>query len=129
MGEQRSERVAEAIRKEISEIIQRELKDPRIGFITITRVQVTNDLRSALVYFSILGSQDDRKKTLEGLKSSAGFLRGQIGQRLRLRFTPELRFKFDGSIEHSAHIAEVLEKLKKEKESNTRHSNHDEQIE
>ncbi len=117
MSEQRSERVAEAIRKEISEIIHKELKDPRIGFITITRVQVTDDLRVACVYFSILGTQEDKKKTLEGLKSAAGFLRGQIGQRLRLRFTPELRFKFDRSIEYSAHIAEVLEKLKREEEN------------
>ena len=115
MSQQRSERVAEAIRKEISQIIHNELKDPRIGFITITRVEVTDDLRYAWVYFSILGTTGDRRKTLEGLNHAAGFLRSQIGQRLRLRFTPELRFKFDRSIEYSAHIAEVLEKLKREK--------------
>lgn len=117
MGSQRSEKVAEAIRKEISEIIQREMKDPRIGFITITRVQVTDDLRYVEVYFSILGTTEERKETLKGLNSAAGFLRREIGKRLGLRYAPELRFKFDRSIEYSTHIAEVLEKLKKEKES------------
>lgn len=116
MGDQRSERVAEAIRKEISEIIHKEIKDPRIGFITITRVRVTDDLRYAEIYFSILGNVDEVRKTLNGLRSATGFLRREIGKRLRLRFTPELRFKFDRSIEYSAHIAKVLEKLKKEKE-------------
>jgi len=118
VGEIRSERIAEAIRKEVSELIQKEMKDPRIGFITITRVLVTDDLRFADIYYSILGSEEDRKRTLEGLRSAAGFLRKEIGQRLRLRFTPELRFNFDRSIAYSAHIAEVLEKLKKEKKSN-----------
>lgn len=120
MSSQRSEKVAEAIRREISEVIHNEMKDPRIGFLTVTKVRVTDDLRHAEVYFSILGAKEDRKKALDGLNSAGGFLRRQIGERLKLRYTPELKFTLDKSIEYSAHIAEVLEKLKKEKESSER---------
>lgn len=116
MNTQRLNKIAEAIRQEISEIIQNEIKDPRIGFVTITRVKVTSDLGFADIYFSVLEGAGNKKATQIGLRSAAGFLRKEIGQRLRMRFTPQIRFKFDNSIECSAHIDEVLTKLKKEKE-------------
>ncbi|MEA3329025.1 MAG: 30S ribosome-binding factor RbfA [Candidatus Omnitrophota bacterium] len=116
MNNQRLSRVAEIIRQEISELIQKEVKDPRIGFITITGVKVTADLRFADVYFSVLGSDKNKKSTRIGLQNAAGFLRKAVGQRLRMRFVPEIRFRFDKSIEYSAQIDDVLAKIKKEKE-------------
>ena len=115
MNQQRRERIAETIRQELSDIIQKEMKDPRIGFVTIIRVTVTNDLRYADVYFSVFGKDKDKISSKIGLQNAAGYLRKEIGQRLRMRFIPEIRFKFDRSIEYSAHIDEVLEKLEREK--------------
>ncbi|MEA3560325.1 MAG: 30S ribosome-binding factor RbfA [Candidatus Omnitrophota bacterium] len=115
MNTQRLNKISESIRQEISELIQKEVKDPRIGFVTITRVEVTADLRFANVYFSVLGSAKNKKSTRIGLQNAAGFLRTTMGQNLRMRFVPEIRFRFDNSIEYSAQIDEVLTKLKKEK--------------
>ena len=114
MNKQRREKISENIKQEISEIIQKEAKDPRIGFVTIIRVELTNDAKYADVYFSVLGSDKDKNNSKVGLERATGYLRKEIGQRLKMRFTPELRFRFDGSIEYSAHIDQVLENLKKE---------------
>lgn len=115
MNSQRLSRISETIRQEISELIQKEVKDPRVGFITITGVKVTADLRFADIYFSVLGSDKSKKSTQIGLKNASGFLRKAIGQRLRMRFVPEIRFRFDRSIEYSTQIDTVLAKIKKEK--------------
>lgn len=112
----RPERVQVALKKEISSIIHEELKDPRIGFITITRVDVTPDLRYARIYFSILGEDETKQQSLEGLKSAAGFIRRLIGQRLNLRFVPEIVFIRDDSIEYSIELEKRLNQLQKDKD-------------
>ncbi len=114
MRQQRREKIAETIRQEICDILRKGSKDPRIGFVTITRVTVSNDSRYAEVYFTVLGKEKEKLSSGIALRNSAGYLRGEIGHRLSLRFMPELRFKYDKSIEYSSHINDVLEKLKKE---------------
>jgi ribosome-binding factor A len=112
----RSEKVADVIRKEISEmIIQKTIKDPRIGFLTITRVLVSDDCRMARVYFSVMGSIDERNRSLEGLNSAKGYVRKQLGTRMRLRYTPDIIFQFDPSIEYAIHLDEVIHHLHEEK--------------
>jgi ribosome-binding factor A len=113
----RSTRVADLIQKEISEILMRSIKDPRIGFVTITRVQVTEDCRSAKIYFSIMGTQEERKLSLDGLDSAKGFIRKELGKRISLRYTPEIMFQFDPSIEYAIHIEEVIQRLHGKEES------------
>lgn len=108
----RIDRVSEAIRKEVSIIIHDELKDPRLGFVTITGVEMTADLRLAKIFFSVLGKEEDRKKTQEALTCALGFIRRLIAQRINLRFAPEIIFKEDRSVEHSVRIQELLDQLK-----------------
>ena len=108
----RQEKLAQALKKEISSIIQDELKDPRLGFITITEVQVTPDLRCAKVFFSVLGKEQDYKKTKIALDSALGFIRRLIAQRIRLRFTPEIFFKEDRSCEYGFKIEKILEEIR-----------------
>lgn len=107
----RAARLGEAIKEEISDIIQRGLKDPRIGFVTITGVEVSHDLRHATVFFSILGSESERKETLAGLDSARGYIRTELGKRIRLKFLPELSFKLDKTIEESQRITELIQKM------------------
>jgi ribosome-binding factor A len=113
----RQQRVAEALRKEISSIIHDEIKDPRLGFVTITRAEVTPDLRQVKVFFSVLGKEEEHKKTKEALDSALGFIRKLIASRIRLRFTPEIIFKEDRSIEYSIRIEEVLQEIRRLDES------------
>lgn len=117
MATQRPERVQEALRQEISNIVQYEIKDPRIGFITITRVELTRDLRFAKVYFSVLGDLKSKQKALRGLTSAKGYIKGLIPDRVKLRFMPEIVFKIDDSLENAAHIYDILNRLKKEREN------------
>lgn len=114
MSQQRSQRVAEEIKKKIGQIIHEDLKDPRIGFVTVTKVDLSRDLRFAKVYYSLLGTQKQLRDTQVGLASSAGFIRKLLGQRMKLRYTPEIALKLDDGVEYSIHISEVLEKIKKE---------------
>ncbi|WP_227766597.1 30S ribosome-binding factor RbfA [Zhaonella formicivorans] len=111
---QRSQRVAEEMKREVAEILRNELKDPRIGFVTITSVEVSGDLRYAKVYVSVYGKSEEQKQTLEALNKASGFVRREIGKRIQLRYTPEIVFKFDESIEHGAKIAELLNKVQAE---------------
>ena len=99
------------MKQEISQIILQELKDPRIGFVTVTKVEMTGDLREAKIFVSIMGKDDALKDTLEGLQSSLGFIRREIGKRIRLRFTPEISFAPDNSLAYSSHIQELLMSL------------------
>jgi len=108
----RHQRVEEAIRKEVSLIIHDELKDPRIGFITITRVELTGDLRSAKVFYSVLGKEEEHKKTRLALDSAMGFIRSLVAQRINLRIATELMLKEDHSTEYSVRIEEVLNQIK-----------------
>lgn len=108
----RKDKVIEAIREEISMILHGELKDPRLGFVTITRVELTQDLRSAKVFFSVLGKEEDYEKTREALDSALGFIRKLIAERINLRLAPEIIFKEDRSSEYSVRIQQVIEEIK-----------------
>jgi ribosome-binding factor A len=105
----RTDQVGEAIRETVAEIVGRSLKDPRIGFVTITRVEVTPDLRQARVLFGVLGDKAQREKTLAGLQQAAGFIRREIGRRIQIRHTPELTFQYDVGLEATERVARLLE--------------------
>ena len=107
----RSERLGELILAEISEVIARNLKDPRIGFVTLTRVKMSDDLRYAKVFASIIGSPAEKGRTLQGLSSATGYIRRHLGRALHLRYTPEITFLLDESLEHGANIARLLRQL------------------
>ncbi len=117
----RRDRVTEAIRKEVSLIIHEELKDPRLGFVTVIKVELTPDLRLAKIFYSVLGKEQEHKKTKEALDSALGFIRRLIAQRINLRFAPEIVFKEDRSGEYSVRIEEVLNELKEQNESKKSH--------
>jgi ribosome-binding factor A len=104
----RANRLGDLIQREISDILQRRIKDPRIGFCTILRVDVSRDLRHAKVFVSIMGTEDQQKDTLAGLKSATGFIRREIGSRIMLRHTPEIVFRIDRSVDHSIRIAQLI---------------------
>jgi ribosome-binding factor A len=110
----RIQRVNQLIREEISHLVQRELKDPRLGFVTVTEVDVSKDLRTAKVYVSVLGPESDWQGSLQALESARGFIRNWLVPRLRLRTVPHLTFHPDRSMAHAAHIQTVLEGLKSE---------------
>jgi ribosome-binding factor A len=110
----RLERVNQLIREEISQLIQRELKDPRLGFVTVTEVDVAKDLRTAKVYVSVLGSETEWTASLQALDSARGFIRNWLVPRLRMRAVPHLTFHPDRSMAHAAHIQTVLEGLRAE---------------
>ena len=112
----RKERVEEAIKKEVSLILHDELNDPRVGFITVTRVELTQDLRNAKIFYSVLGKEEDRKKTKLALESALGFIRSLVAQRINMRFATELMFQEDRSTEYSVRIDEVLNKIKEQDE-------------
>lgn len=105
----RTVRISEEMKKEISAIIQSELKDPRLSkLISVTNVNVTRDLRYAKVFVSIMGNEEEKKNSLDGLKSAAGFIRREVGHRVQLRYTPEIQFEMDNSIEHGAYISKLI---------------------
>ena len=113
MSFKRTDRISEEVKKELSNVI-RELKDPRIPMMTsVVTVNVTNDLSYAKAYISAMEGIDAAKEAAAGLKNAAGYIRREIGQRLRLRKTPELRFVADDSIEHGMSIAKMLNDLNK----------------
>ncbi|NME04881.1 30S ribosome-binding factor RbfA [Psychrobacillus sp. BL-248-WT-3] len=105
----RANRVAEQMKKELGEIIGRKLKDPRIGFVTVTDVAVTGDLQQATIYITVLDG--DRNDTLRALDKAKGFIRSEIGQRIRLRVTPELLFEFDESAAYGNRIDNLLRQI------------------
>ncbi|WP_163652729.1 30S ribosome-binding factor RbfA [Listeria sp. PSOL-1] len=107
----RANRIAEQMKKELGDIVNRKLKDPRVGFITITGVDVTGDLQQATVYLSVLGDEKEREATLLALEKAHGFIRLEIGKRIRLRKVPELLFKIDESMEYGNRIDELLRDL------------------
>ncbi len=109
----RADRVSDQMRHEIADILMHKIKDPRIGFVTVTDVEVSDDLRNAKVFVSIYG--DDKNATLKGLKSAVSFIRSEVARRMRLRFVPELLFRIDETAERGAHIMELLRSIKEEK--------------
>ena len=118
MEGKRSEKVADLIRKEVSQMLVKTVKDPRIGFVTITRVMVTEDCRLAKVYFSVAGTPEEKKQSMQGLDSAKGYIQRELGRRISLRYTPKIMFQFDPSIEYAIHIEEIFHQLQKEREKN-----------
>jgi ribosome-binding factor A len=116
MGFDRNSRLSEEIRKTISSVIQNGLKDPRIPMLTsITNVDVTKDLKYAKVFVSVYGDETQKAKCIEGLKSSAGFIRKEIGANIKMRHIPELTFELDNSIEYGLHISKILNEINSKK--------------
>lgn len=109
----RPERVKEALRREVSLIVQKEIKDPRLGFITVTKVEISRDLKTAIVYYSVLGEDKDVKGTYHALKSAGGYIRKLIGDRIKMKYVPEIRFEKDKSLEHTHRVYEILDDIKK----------------
>ena len=106
----RSDRVSGELVKELSQIIQQEMKDPRLGFVSVTRVEVAKDLRHANAFVSVMGTDSEKDSTLKALSSGAGFIRTLISKRMKMRVIPDFTFKLDDSIEYGAKIQELLRK-------------------
>lgn len=118
MSTQRADRIAEAIKRLVSELLQRRLKDARItGMVSVTDVEVSGDLRHAKVFVSVYGDENVRRQTMEGLHSATGLVRSEVGKQLGLRFAPEIHFKLDESIERGAKIAQLLQQIRDERKS------------
>lgn len=111
-GKRRPARVAALVQETLAAAIQTELKDPRVGFVTVTGVDVSADLAHATVRVSVLGDDEEKARALAGLASAAGFLRTQLAQALALRVAPELHFQLDRGLEHAARIDRILDQLK-----------------
>jgi ribosome-binding factor A len=112
MSGHRAVQVGGQVREEIMQIIRRDLKDPRIGFVSITEVRMSPDLRSARVRVSVLGGEEEGRATLAGLRSATGLIRHELGRRLQnLKFTPDLRFELDPGIEYSVRISKTLREI------------------
>ena len=116
MPSTRQRRVQEMLVQEISDIVRREMKDPRIGFVTITDAEVTSDLRHARVFFTVLGDAAAREETGAALSRAAGFIRSEFARRAQMRFVPEIRFEFDPSVERGARIHELLTQVRQDDE-------------
>ncbi len=108
----RSDRVAERIKIEVSDILRREVDDPRIGFITITSVKVSDDLKTARVYFSVLGSEEEKKGAIEGIMSARNFIKIKLCSRLKLRLMPEVYFEFDTVLEKANRLWSLMNNAK-----------------
>jgi ribosome-binding factor A len=111
----RSSRISEEIKKEISDIIRNELKDPRIpSMVSLTNVKVTRDMRHAKIYVSIFGSDEERNNAIKALKKAVGFIRREVGHRIKIRYTPEMEFLLDNSIEEGFYLTNLIDKTVKE---------------
>jgi ribosome-binding factor A len=109
MGDGRMRRVDEAVREVLSDAIAKDLQDPRVGFVTVTSVKTSPDLRHARVYVSVLGDEQVRSQTLEGLRSAHGFLQGRVAAELSLKHTPTLTFEYDESIDRGMRITRLID--------------------
>jgi ribosome-binding factor A len=112
----RPEQVAETLRQVVTDALMREVRDPRVGFVTVTGVQVTNDLSHATVSVSVPGDDAARDRALEGLRSAAGFLRSRAAKTLTTRTVPELHFELDRGLAHAARIDELLNEIRREEQ-------------
>lgn len=127
MSNKRAVRVGELLKEEISQIVLREMKDPRIGFVSITDVEVSGDLRHAKVFISVYGTEKEKEETLAGLQQAQGFVRKLVGERVKIHHTPEIIFRYDDSIENGVHISNIIKDLKQSgeiKESDSDAENH-----
>jgi len=112
MSGQRAERVAQQIKRELSDLIRRGLKDPRIGgIVSVTEVECTSDCRSVRVFISVFGEEEQRQNTLKALNEEVGYIRGELGRRLQLRYAPEMTIKLDDSLERGSKVSDLLGKI------------------
>ncbi len=107
----RIEKLQELIKQEVGKMLLYDIKDPRIGFVTVTDVEMTGDLREAKIFISIMGDDEKISETLEGINSALGFIRREIGKRIKIRFTPEISFALDKSLDYSEHIQKILRRI------------------
>ena len=111
----RTERLNHLIRHDITELLQREAKDPRLGvLVTVTQVSVSSDLRHARVFISVMGSDQEKTEAMAGLQAATGFLRRELSQRLRLRHSPELSFSYDDTMEKAGHVLQLIQDMSTE---------------
>ena len=113
MSNMRAERVGEQMKQEIMDIVNNKVKDPRVGFLTITDVELTNDLSHAKVYLTVLGSNKEIDNTFKALEKAKGFIKSELGSRMRLRIIPDLTFEYDKSIEYGNKIERMIQDLHK----------------
>jgi ribosome-binding factor A len=107
----RPQRLAEEIREQVARMIASQLKDPRLGFVTVTRVELAHDLGHARVHVSVLGGEAERRKSLQALQQASGFVRRELGRRLRIRHTPEVEFRYDKGIDATDRVARLLREV------------------
>ena len=113
MNDMRAERVGEQMKQEIMDIVNNKVKDPRVGFLTITDVELTNDLSHAKIFLTVLGSDKEVENTFKALEKATGFIKSELGSRMRLRIIPDLTFEYDESIEYGNKIERMLQDLHK----------------
>ncbi|HKL75734.1 MAG TPA: 30S ribosome-binding factor RbfA [Halanaerobiales bacterium] len=123
MSGQRERKVAEFLKEEVSQIIRREVKDPRIGFVSITDVEVSGDLRHAKVFVSVYGDETEKEETMAGLEKATGFIRKLVGERITTYHTPKIIFRYDDSIEHGVYISNLIKEVREEDTDNNNSSN------
>jgi len=121
----RQEKLGEQIAIEISDLLRTRLKDPRVGFASVTHVEVSGDLRHAKIYVSVMGDSDEKKQTIEALHHATGFLRRELAARLTVRFMPEIIFKLDHSIEQGAHVLGLIRKMELQDQDTQARENHE----
>ena len=107
----RSARLNEVLKEETADILGKKLKDPRIGFVTVTGVKVSPDLRHADIFVSVLGTEEEKKSAYKSLKGATGFIRSELGKRLRIKFLPEIFFVIDESIDEGIRISKLIERI------------------
>jgi len=112
----RPDRVADQILRDVAEIVQREVKDTKIGFITFSRVQISKDLKFAKIFYTVMGSEKEQKQSIRALHRAKSFIQSKVGQRLSLRNTPEISFVFDEGLENSLRVNDLLRKIHEELE-------------
>ncbi len=109
----RARRVSELLREEISRVITQQLKDPLIGIVTVTAIKLTDDLKLARVYFSVLGDDNTRKNSLRGLERAAKFIRSELGHKTNLKYVPEIEFYYDETVDYAQNIESLLKEIHK----------------
>lgn len=111
MSELRVRKIQEFIKQEVGNMLLHDLKDPRLGFITVTGVKLTGDLREAVIYVSLFGKEEEKKASMDALNQAKGFIRRELGQRLKVYYTPSIAFAEDTSLDYSMHIEGLLKKI------------------
>jgi len=127
MRDVRLKRLSEVVQRKASEVILYELKDPRMGFVTVTRVKLSGDLRHAVIYYSVVGSDGERSRTEHAIENARGYIQGQIASALKTRVTPMIRFEYDASVEGSVRVSQILSELAEEESDGPDPSDTDEE--